>query len=98
MEAAGERRLDGRLGGTIRSADQLDEDVAVRLARHADRIVEPGERRDVEAAVLRPVAGGDGGDAGGAAGTGRKGVALRRKRPGGGRADGSQSGDGEAEG
>ena len=47
--------------GTIRSADQFDHDIGIARAQFG-RIVDPVEPRDIDAAVLGPIAGGDGDD------------------------------------
>src|SRR5262249_55571690 len=48
-----ERRLDRGLGGIARPADQLDEDVDVRIGRERHRIVHPFELAQVDRPLLR---------------------------------------------
>ena len=50
--AGRERRLDRGLGGIALAADQLDEHVDAGIARERDRIVDPAQLRQIDAAVL----------------------------------------------
>ena len=58
--AAVQRRAGQGEGGAVRAADQLDHHVRPGMARQRGGIVDPVEARDVDAAILGPVARGDG--------------------------------------
>ena len=60
--AGRERRLDRRERHPVLAADELDEKIDLARLRQSDRVVEPGEAGDVDAAVLALLAGRNPGD------------------------------------
>ena len=88
-----ERGLDRKARGTLVAADQLDEEIDVLGRRERDGIVEELDGRCVEAAILGPVAGRDGGHDDLAAGAGLQRLVLLRQQAHDGRADRADAGD-----
>ena len=59
---APKRRLDGGERHPVLAADELDEKIDLARPGQGDRVVEPGEARDIDAALLALLPGGDAGD------------------------------------
>jgi hypothetical protein len=62
MLAGAERGLDRVLGNALLAADQLDENVDLRIAGELDGVGHEAEAGDIDAPVLAPVARGYGCD------------------------------------
>ena len=92
-----QRRAHALIGGTVLAAHQLDEDVDRVGAREPDRVIVPGDRVEVDTAVLGPVACADACDLYRAAELRDEGVALPLDEARDGCADRAQSGDPEPE-
>ena len=93
MLAGGERRLDQRLGGTVGPADAFHHNLDLRIGGERHRILVPAQAGKRDAAVTRPVAGGDGGDGDRPSGARGDDVRIRAQHVDDPGADRSQAGD-----
>jgi hypothetical protein len=93
-----QRRLDRRARRAFVAADQLDEQVDIGRFRQFDRIVEPSEAAQRDAAVLALVAGADAGDDDGAPRAPLKRLRLTLQQANDGGANGAEAGNADAQG
>jgi len=59
MPPAVECHLDHAPGNTVGTADQLDNDIDLRIGCHGRRVLVPADRGQIDSTIAAPIAGGD---------------------------------------